>query len=848
MFNVVLRGLWARKSRAILTLLAVVLGVAMISGTFVLMDTVMSAYSGIFNAAYAHTDAVVVAQSPFGAIGAAKQPVPASLLYRIRALPEVQKAHGYIDSHAQLTTAAGSPIGKPSEEASVFGLPAGELDAMNPLSLVSGTWPSGPGEVIIDQATATRYHVNAGVTVGLVARKPLERFRVTGIFRFAGATDMGPTQFAAVDLAVAQSIFGEQGWLDEIDVAARPGVSASQLLTAIHGIAPPGVQVKTAAQQASASTSDVGRQFAPLRYVLLALGAIALFVGSFVIFNTLSITVAQRTRQLATLRVLGASRRQVLASVLAEGTIIGAVSSVTGLGAGVGVAKGLTALLGASGIQLPAAGTVLTWRTAAISLLAGIAVTLAASAAPALRAIRVVPIAAIREGTAPPQGSRLRRLTVTATAVILGAGALVPAVVLDGLPVTSRLLLLAGGALVLFTGVAGASRWIIGPLAAAIEKPAEPFTRGIGELAREETRRSPARTATAAAALTVGVALIAFTAVMAQGLRASTGTSIRQQVTAEYVIAPQGDVLAPDVQHALAAAGIRSASVRAGTVHAFGTNQVMTGVAPADIAGFYQFGWTNGPGSTALTSLNGNGVLVASDFAAAHHLKTGTLITAETTAGATLRLTVRGVYAEPKLSPLLGAFTITSSLFDRSFTTPGDKAVLVSTGLHGPAGRAAVQAALKPFPTAQIDTLDEFSTAQQAPIVTLLNVFYILLALCVIISLFGIINTLALTVTERTREIGVLRALGMTRTQLRSMIRIESQITALIGAATGIAAGLLLAALTARTLSAWSIGFVIPWTTLAILLVGALAAGTLAGAGPARQAARLDPLQALSYE
>jgi putative ABC transport system permease protein len=848
MFNVVLRGLRARKWRTILTSLAVILGVAMISGTFVLMDTVMTAYSGIFAAAYEHTGAVVAAQSPFGAIGAAKQPVPASLLARIRALPEVQKAHGYIDSHAQITGADGTALAKSSEEASVFGLPTGELDAMNPLSLVSGTWPTGPGEIVIDEATAARYHLRADATVGLVARKPLERFRVAGIFRFAGAATLGPTQFAAVDLAVAQRIFGKQGWFDEIDVAARPGVSVSRLVTAIRGIAPPGVQVKTAAQQAGATTSDVGQQFAPLRYALLALGAIALFVGSFIIFNTLSITIAQRTRELATLRTLGSSRRQVLASVLAEGTIIGAMSSVTGLGAGVGVAEGLTALLGASGIQLPAAGIVVTWRTAAVSLTAGIAVTLAASAAPALRAMRIAPIDAIREGAAPRPGSRLRRLTVTAVAAALGASTLVLAVVLGGLSTTSRLMVLAGGALSLSAGLAGASRWIIGPLAAAIEKPVEPFTRGTGELARQNTTRNPGRTATTAAALTVGVALIAFVAVLAQGVRASTGTSIRQQVTAGYVITPQSDVLAPDVQHALTAARIRSASVRAGTVHVFGTNQTMTGVAPADIARSYRFQWTSGSGSTALTSLDASGVLVASDFAAAHHLRTGMLLTAETTAGTTLRLAVRGIYASPKLSSLLGAMTITTTLFDRSFTTPGDKAILVSTSGPGPAGRAAVQAALKPFPTAQTDTLDEFITLQQAPIATLLNLFYVLLALCVVISLFGIIHTLALTVTERTREIGVLRALGMTRTQLRRMIRLESEIIALIGAVTGIAVGLLLAALTARTLSAWNIGFAIPWTTLAILLAGAFAAGTLAGAGPACRAGRMDPLEALSYE
>jgi putative ABC transport system permease protein len=239
---------------------------------------------------------------------------------------------------------------------------------------------------------------------------------------------------------------------------------------------------------------------------------------------------------------------------------------------------------------------------------------------------------------------------------------------------------------------------------------------------------------------------------------------------------------------------------------------------------------------------------VASDFAAAHHLTAGMAITTETTSGTTVRLVVRGVYATPKLSPLLGALTIATALFDRSFTTPGDRVVLVRTGSTSPAGGGAVQAALRPFPTAQVHTLGGFITAQQAPIATLVNLFYVLLALCVIISLFGIINTLALSITERTREIGVLRALGMSKTQLRRMIRLESEITALIGAATGIAVGLVLAVLTARTLSAWDVGLAVPWTTLAILLAGAFAAGTLAGIGPARRAARTAPLEALSYE
>lgn len=848
MFDVVVRGLLSRKWRTLLTALAVVLGVAMTSGTLVLMDTAMSGYSGIFSTAYAHTDAVVVARTPFGATGTAKQPVPAALLDRIRKLPEVQRAHGYIDSHAQLTDTAGTAIGTSSEEASVFGLPTGELDAMNPLSLVRGAWPTGAAEIVIDQATATKHHLAVGTTVGLVARKPLARYRVVGIFRFAGAATLGPTQFAAVDLSVAQRIFDKQGWFDEIDVAARPGVPVNRLINALHGVVPSTVKVSTATEQARVATSDVGGELALLRYVLLAFGAIALFVGSFIIFNTLSITVAQRTRQLATLRTLGASRRQVLVSVLAEGAIIGTAASVTGLAAGIGFAKALGALLGASGIQLPAAGTVLTWRTAAIALTAGITVTLAASTAPALRAMRITPIAAIKEGAAPRSESRPTGHAIATVAVAVGTGALVLAAVLGGLSTTSRLALLAAGALVLFLGVAGASRWVVAPLAAAIEKPIEPFTHAAGELARENAVRAPARTATTAAALIVGIALITFVTVITQGVGASTGTSVRQQVTADYVITPQQDVLAPDVQHALAAAHIPSAGVRAGTVHVFGSNQTLTGVQPADIARFYRFRWTAGSSSTSLTSLDAGGVLVTSDFATVHHLSPGMSLTARTTAGTTLHLAVRGIYSTPELSPLLGALTITTTAFDHGFTTPGDGAVYLTTSGTGATTRAAVQATLKPFPTAQLHTLDGFITTRQAPIATLLNLFYVLLALCVVISLFGIVNTLALSITERTREIGVLRAIGMTRTQLRRMIRLESQIIAVIGAAIGITVGLLLSALTARALSAWNVGFAIPWTTLAILLAGALAAGTLAGIGPARRAARMDPLQALSYE
>ena len=684
MIEVIVSGLAARKVRTLLTAAAVALGVAMISGTFVLMDTTTSAYSQIFNSAYAHTDAAVVAKTPFGATGATKTALPAGLITQIRALPEVQRAHGYIDAHAQLTDAAGTAIGKSSEAATLFGLATDDLDAMNPLTLVRGTWPHGAGQSIVDEATAKANHIGVGATVGLVARTALERYRVVGIFRFAGAQTLGPTQFVALDLPVAQRIFDKQAMVDEIDVAARPDVSAAELIAAIRNITPLTAKVSTAADQAQAATSDVGEQYRPLRYVLLGFGAISLLIGSFIIFNTLSITVAQRTRELATLRTLGASRWQILASILLEGALIGVAASLAGLGVGLGIAKGLYALLASSGIDLPTAGTVLQARTVAVSLAAGITVTLAASLAPALRAMRIVPVVAIRQGHVPPSGRRHRADRIITLALAgLGVGALTPAIVLDGLPATTRLLLLAAGAALLLAGVAGASRWAIAPLAAVIGKPIEALTRTAGELARENTARNPGRTASTAAALTVGVALIVFVAVLAQGLRHSTGASIRNQVSADYVVTAQRDLLSPDVQHTLRAAGISSAGVRSGTVHVAGSNQTMTGVLPADIARFYHFTWTNGSTAASLSTLDATGVLLADDFAVRHHLAIGSTLTTQTTVGTTLHLTVRGIYTGPKLSPLLGAMTVTTSLFDTAFTTPGDRLVYVNIASDG---------------------------------------------------------------------------------------------------------------------------------------------------------------------
>ncbi len=485
------------------------------------------------------------------------------------------------------------------------------------------------------------------------------------------------------DLPVAQRLFDKEGVYDQIYVSSRPGVSTATLMRAIAPLLPANAQEKTGAQEVQTQTNDVDQACAPIRDVLLAFAAIALFVGSFVIFNTLSVTVAQRTRELATLRTLGASRRQVLGSVLLEALIIGVLASLVGLVAGLGLARGLEALFTAVGAKLPSSGTVFATRTVIVSLAAGILVTVLASLAPASRATRVAPIAAVREVAILPPGplARLRTPLLAAVSVvgmvILGAGLFV-----GGLSTSTRLLALGGGAALLFVGLAFVSRWLVAPLAAAVGRPFERLAGATGMLARENTTRNPARTAITAGALTVGVALVAFVAVLGAGLRGTVYTEINQQIHADYVVSASAaaGTLTPSVGDTLSAApGVSASSVRAGQVNAYGQTQLTTGVDPADVARFYHFTWAHGSGPTDLARRGLSGAIVTKQFASAHHLSKGSRVGLQTQSGIRLELSVVGIQNPPVVVELPGALTISTSLFDRSFSQPSDTGILVDT-------------------------------------------------------------------------------------------------------------------------------------------------------------------------
>src|SRR5829696_8842205 len=428
MIAVALKGLGARKVRALLTALAVVIGVSMVSGTFILTDTMQKSFNGLFTETSARTDAVIsgkeIVKNSTSGSGAT---IPASTLDKVRALPQVDSAGGDV---APAEANVADIIGKDGKAVAKESL-GGSHDAANarfsPYKFKTGEPPHGSGEVAIDAGTAKKQHYAVGDTVVISTLGKKHDYRVSGTVAFGSVDSLGFASIAAWDVPTAQSLLNREGRYDAISVAAKKGTSPAQLVQAIKPLLSPDLQVKDSAKQAEDAAKDVNDGMAIIRNVLLGFGAIALLVGGFVIFNTLSITVAQRTREFATLRTLGASRKQVMRSVRLEGVVLGLVASVIGLVLGLGIAKGMIALFGILGFDLPDGGTVFATKTVIISILLGTGITLLASILPARKATRIPPIAAVREGAVLPVSRLAAHSLKLGVGVVLGALAAISA-------------------------------------------------------------------------------------------------------------------------------------------------------------------------------------------------------------------------------------------------------------------------------------------------------------------------------------------------------------------------------------------------------------------------------------
>jgi putative ABC transport system permease protein len=851
--RVALKGLAGRKLRAALTAVAIILGVAMISGTYVLTDTIQSAFGTVFTQVYKHTDAIISGKSAIGNDNnnpTLPPSFPQSLLGEVRGLPGVAEATGGIADYAYLVGRDGKVISGHGAPPLAFSVHPHGDQRFNPLELVSGSWPVGPHEVDIDAHTASKDNYQVGDTIGVIARGPKRTYRISGIVQIGGVSSLGGATMAIFDFPTAQRIFHKVGRLDSISVAAKPGTMPQQLVSEIKPLLPPTAQVRSGQAQAQQATKDTNGFLSIIRDFLLAFAGVALFVGAFVIANTLSITIAQRTRELATLRTLGATRRQVLRSVLVEALVMGALASVAGLFLGLALAKGLNSLFVSFGIDLPQAGTVFATRTIVVSLLVGTLVTVLAALRPAVRSTRVPPIAAVREGAVLPE-SRLARfgphaalLTISAAVALMLVGLFV-----GGLSTTNRLLAIGVGAAAIFLGVAMLAKTLVPPLASVLGWPAARFGGAAGALARGNAMRNPQRTASTASALMIGLALVTLVSVLAAGLKTRFESSVNALFGADYALTATDNFSPISVASANALKDVRGVTVvsgvRAGEARVFGKRIGLTGVS-GDVSKVISVDWVEG--SPAVPSqLGRNGAFVSKDFAKKHGLGVGSPLSVETPTGHTLHLVVRGIFSPPQGGSPYGDVTISTRRFDASFQNPQNVYTFVNVaGGVTPANTARLTRALKPFPEAKIQTESEFKHNQEQGIDMLLNLLYVLLSLSIVISLFGIVNTLVLTVFERTRELGMLRAVGMTRRQVRRMIRSESVVTALIGAALAIPLGIVLALMVGYAIKYPA--FTVPWGRLIVFVIAAILAGLLAAILPARRAAKLNVLAALQYE
>ena len=853
MKRVALRGLLARKLRSVLTAIAIVLGVAMVSGTLVLTDTIEKAFDSIFSSSYDQTDAVVSGTKLVEWSQTGKAQISADVLAKVRALPQVEAAAGTIldlsgdSNQAKIIDKQGDAIQGSNP---TFGLGVEPADErFNPFELVSGDWASGPEEVVIDRSTAEKHDFAVGDRIEVAGEGPVREYELTGIVRFGDVDSLGGATIALFDVETARGVLGKDGF-DAIAVAAKDGVGDPELLDAISAVLPENAEVKTGAQQADEDGEGVGEFVSFIRYFLLAFGGIALFVGAFVIFNTLSITVAQRTKELATLRTLGASRRQVLRSVVLEGAALGVVASAVGLGLGVLLAKGLTALFRAVDLEMPQAAMVFQARTAVVAMLTGTIVTVVASVWPAVRATRIAPIAAVREGGAQVKKPSRRTLVAGLVVSALSVFGLVYGTLGSNVSGPVRALGIGLGALGIFVGLAMVASRLVKPIAHAVGLPAARLGGVAGRLARENAIRNPGRTASTAAALMIGLTLVSFVAVFGKALLASDESALRKQLGTSHVITSQSgwDTVPIGAGRAAASADgvVVSSSIRGDRAQLADGGEVdVSGVDPATIGRAYRFEWVEGSAASLAALERGDAVVrEGTEIPGAGTAAVGDTILFLTPAGEEVQAVVRGVYKKHgDLDQLLGGVVLSQELFDASFPRPGDLLTLVQA-----TSTAGLERALAAYPDAKLQTGDEFIASWTAWLHDVMNLFYVLLALSVIVSLFGMVNTLVLAVFERTRELGMLRAVGMTRRQARRMIRQESVITALIGAALGLPLGVGLAALVTQSLSQYGVSFSLPVGTLAVFTVVAILAGMLAAIAPARRAARLNVLEALQYE
>nr|WP_243757511.1 FtsX-like permease family protein [Allobranchiibius sp. GilTou38] len=836
MGRVSIRNLRAHKVRLILTVLSVILGTAFVTGSYVFTDTLKHSFTGIFNDAY---KGIATHVEPAHSYDAG---VPFGDLATIRRVPGVDRVAPGVERPAALVNSQGTKVasgGAPSV-ADTWTVPADRIG--DPTQFESGGPPTSSGEAVINAGAARKGDIKVGDRVRIVlSNRPVLTLTVSGIYRTK--TESGGYIGVLLSPAQAVRVLSDGRHYTSVDVSAKPGVSEDELTSRIAKVLPSGLTVETGTKLRDDTNAQIQTALSFVNYLLLAFGFIALIVGTFIIYNTFSMIVAQRLRELALLRAVGASRKQVRRSVLLEALFTGVIGSVLGIVGGVGLAIGLRELLNAFNVGLPSGTLLLQPRTLVVALVLGVGVTLLSAYIPARRASSIAPVEAMREEFAIPSASSSTRRT------ILGLALLVLGVVLTVLGATSSSTshgsaLIGAGLL----GVGGAALMLSPVLARIVIPPigwvaGRPFGRP-GTLAPSNAVRNPRRTAATAFALTLGLLIVSGISVIGASAKGSVNHLFDNNVRADLVLTAgqQGTVPQPAIDAAAKQDGVGSMT----QFHlAFGlldgaeeTGSGVDGPLSAVLA------LTPVSGSISPTGDN----LVASESKARERGWTiGSMHTLTHPGVGSVRLKLVGVYQD---SQLAGAWLVSGATY-RSLTPADERAaevglIRVAPGADLSQVQARVEKATNPYYVVSVDTRTQFKGQIAAQVNTLLGLLYALLALAIVIAILGIINTLALSVVERRREIGMMRAVGMMRRQVRRTIYLESFLIAVFGALLGLALGIVYGVLFTKLLKDQGLSvLVIPWTQALGFLVVAGIVGVLAALWPGVRAARTPPLAAI---
>ncbi|MER6558089.1 ABC transporter permease [Streptomyces sp. NPDC001027] len=842
MFRTALRNVLAHKARLLMTVLAVMLGVAFVSGTLVFTNTLSNALQNSSAKGFDQVDVAITAESqPDVGDRIVKTPdLTRELLEQSAKVPGAKSAIGVVNGFTAIADKDGKLVGGGFQ--SQGGNYWGEKDARYPL--VSGHAPSGRNEVLIDSRTADRAGYEVGDTVRISVDGPVLTPKIVGVFTTDDGNVAAGGSLALFDTASAQTLFGKPGAYDEIDVRAAAGTSQSALKSALDAALPKDrVETTTGRQLADDQAEAISASMSGMKQGLLVFAGIALFVGTFIIANTFTMLVAQRTKELALMRAVGASRRQVTRSVLIEAFVVGTVAGVTGLVAGIGIGAGLRSLLGTLGATVPDGPLVVTPGTVATAMAVGVVITMVAAWLPGRRAAKIPPVAAMSSvHAAATTKSLVLRNTLGALFSAAGVAVVLTATTMDGSDGQAPMGL---GAVLLIIGVFILTPLLSRPLIAASAPVLRIF--GVsGKLARQNSVRNPRRTAATASALMIGLTLITGMTVMAGSLQKSIDKMASAAIKADYVVSmANGNELSPDVDAKLKTVdGVTATSpMRNAPARINGETEYLTGVTGSAFGEL-----TDLPMDDGAFTVGGSRVVVDAGTAKHRGWKAGSVFTAHYEDGKEQRLTVAGVYES---NELIRGILLDNSALTPHVEDPADMQVMVKTsGGVSDGAKDRLEKALGSNPAIKVQSKQDLSDQIAKMFTLLLNMLYGLLAMAVVVAVLGVINTLAMSVFERSQEIGMLRAIGLDRRSVKRMVRLESLVISLFGGVLGIGLGVFFGWAAGELLGAKmpTYELVLPWGRMAVFLVLAAAVGILAALWPARRASRLNVLTAIKSE